>query len=100
MSIAVDAQVALPTNRFPTCSLGLATPGVFFSLATVHRKLRHLFITNLQRAGLSPKMAQTLARHSDIRLTLGVYAHVELADQRAAICALPAPPGQAEREPL
>ena len=54
--------------------------------------LRHLFITNLERAGLSPKMAQTLARHSDIRLTLGVYTHVELHDQTAAIHALPPPP--------
>jgi hypothetical protein len=32
---------------------------------------RHLFITSLERAGISPKMAQTLARHGDIRLTLG-----------------------------
>jgi site-specific recombinase XerD len=54
--------------------------------------LRHLFITNLERAGLSPKMAQTLARHSDIRLTLGVYTHVELHDQTAAVHALPPPP--------
>jgi hypothetical protein len=38
-------------------------------------------------------MAQTLARHSDIRLTLGVDTHVELADQTAAIQALPVPPG-------
>lgn len=53
---------------------------------------RHLFITNLERAGLSPKMAQTLARHSDIRLTLGVYTHVGISDQTAAIEALPAPP--------
>ena len=37
-------------------------------------------------------MAQTLARHSDIRLTLGVFTHVELDDQTAAIEALPAPP--------
>ena len=37
-------------------------------------------------------MAQTLARHRDIRLTLGVYTHVELDDQTAAIEALPAPP--------
>ncbi len=46
----------------------------------------------MERAGLSPKMAQTLARHSDIRLTLGVYTHVELHDQTAAIESLPAPP--------
>ncbi len=55
---------------------------------------RHLFITSLERAGLSPKMAQTLARHSDIRLTLGVYTHVGINDQMAAISSLPAPPGE------
>jgi hypothetical protein len=54
---------------------------------------RHLFITSLERANLSPKMAQTLARHSDIRLTLGVYTHVGLHDQTTAIRSLPAPPG-------
>jgi len=54
--------------------------------------LRHRFITNLERAGLSPKMAQTLARHSDVRLTLGLYTHVELDEQAAAIGALPGPP--------
>ena len=53
---------------------------------------RHLFITSLERAGLSPKMAQTLARHSDIRLTLGVYTHVGVHDQTAAIGSLPSPP--------
>jgi hypothetical protein len=53
---------------------------------------RHMFITSLERAGLSPKMAQTLARHSDVRLTLGIYTHVGLNDQTAAIKSLPAPP--------
>jgi integrase len=55
--------------------------------------LRHWLITGLARAGVKPKMAQMLARHSDIRLTLGVYTHVELSDRSAAIEALPAPPG-------
>jgi integrase len=54
--------------------------------------LRHLFITGLERAGVKLRMAQTLARHSDIRLTLGLYTHVELHDQNAAIESLPAPP--------
>ena len=54
--------------------------------------MRHLFITSLERAGIRPKMAQILARHSDIRLTLGVYTPVELHDQTAAIGALPGPP--------
>jgi len=53
---------------------------------------RHIFITSLERAGIRPKMAQTLARHSDVRLTLGIYTHVDLPDQTAAIAALPAPP--------
>jgi len=52
---------------------------------------RHMFITSLERAGLSPKMAQTLARHSDVRLTLGIYTHVGLHDQTSAIESLPAP---------
>ena len=55
---------------------------------------RHMFITSLERAGLSPKMAQTLARHSDVRLTLGIYTHVGLHDQTVAIDSLPAPPAQ------
>ena len=42
--------------------------------------------------GLSPKMAQTLARHSDIRLTLDVYTHIGVHDQTTAIGSLPAPP--------
>jgi hypothetical protein len=34
-------------------------------------------------------MAQTLARHSDVRLTLGIYTHVELENQTAAIAVSP-----------
>ena len=60
---------------------------------------RHLFITSLERAGISPKMAQTLARHSDIRLTLGVYTHVGVHDQTAAIGALPNPRLASEKQP-
>ena len=55
---------------------------------------RHLFITSLERAGIRPKVVQTLARHSDIRLTLNVYTHAELADQTAAIGVLPGPPAE------
>ncbi len=53
---------------------------------------RHLFITSLARAGIRPKVAQTLAPHSDIRLTLKVDTHAETADQAAAIGVLPGPP--------
>ena len=50
-------------------------------------------ITSLERAGVSPRTTQTLARHSDIRLTMGICTHIELGDQAAAIGALPGPPG-------
>jgi len=53
---------------------------------------RHTFITSLERAGVRPRTTQTLARHSDIRLTMGVYTHIGLNDQTAAIESLPAPP--------
>ncbi len=43
----------------------------------------HTFITNLCRANVSPKTA--LARHSDIRLTMNVYTHIDQQEQAAAI---------------
>ena len=52
---------------------------------------RHTFITNLGRFGVSPKTAQTLARHSDIRLTMNVYSHTDLAEKQAAVERLPNP---------
>ena len=51
--------------------------------------LRKTFITNLSRAGVSPKMAQTLARHSDINLTMNVYTMLTVSDQADAVEALP-----------
>ncbi len=53
---------------------------------------RHTFISNLSRAGVSPKVAQTLARHSDINLTMNTYTHIEMQKQVEAIQSLPAPP--------
>ena len=53
---------------------------------------RHTFISNLAKSGASPKVAQTMARHSDINLTMNVYSHVEMEEQVSAIRNLPAPP--------
>ncbi len=55
---------------------------------------RHTFITNLSRAGVSPRTAQDLARHSDIRLTMGIYTHIGLSDRVTAIDLLPPPPAK------
>ena len=52
--------------------------------------LRHSYITLLERSGVSPKLAQELARHSDIRLTMNVYTHARLHDLAGAVDGLPA----------
>ncbi len=54
--------------------------------------LRHTFITNLGRANVPIKMAQTLARHSDIKLTMNIYTHVDAEAKVAAIQTLPSLP--------
>jgi integrase len=51
--------------------------------------LRHSFVSLLARSGIHPKMAQTLARHSTITLTMDVYSHLSLHDAGAAVASLP-----------
>ena len=51
--------------------------------------LRHSFISNLTRSGVSPKIAQSLARHSTIGLTMDTYTHIGLYDERTALDSLP-----------
>ena len=46
---------------------------------------RTTFITNLSRAGVPPALAQKLARHSDIRLTLGTYTQLNMQELGAAV---------------
>jgi hypothetical protein len=43
---------------------------------------------------ISPKVAQTMAGHSDINLTMNVYGHVKMEEQEAAIAVLPVPGNQ------
>ena len=56
--------------------------------------LRHTFISNLARAGVHPRNAQALARHSTIDLTMNVYTHVNINDLADDIEALPAVTGK------
>jgi site-specific recombinase XerD len=53
--------------------------------------LRQTFTTGLVRSGASPKVTQQLARHSDINLTMGVYAKLNSSEERAAVEALSTP---------
>ena len=51
--------------------------------------LRHSFLSHLATDGLHPKLAQQLARHSAITLTMDRYSHVGLLDLDAALESLP-----------
>jgi integrase len=51
--------------------------------------LRVSYITSLIGGGVNVKAAQTLARHSDPKLTLAVYTKLGLNDTRRALDALP-----------
>lgn len=50
---------------------------------------RTTFITGLARAGVTPAVAQRLARHSDINLTLGTYTRLDIDDLATAVGNLP-----------
>lgn len=54
--------------------------------------LRHQYVSNLVAAGIHPKVAQQLARHSTIGLTMDRYTHLSIVDVTAAIDKLPCPP--------
>ena len=54
--------------------------------------LRHMFISSLAAAGVHPKVAQTLARHSSITLTMDRYTHLAVADVAGALEDLPGLP--------
>jgi len=51
--------------------------------------LRHSFGTSLAAAGVHPKDAQELMRHSDINLTMSLYSHTLRGNDAAAINSLP-----------
>jgi integrase len=51
--------------------------------------LRHTFMSNLAAAGVHPKTAQSLARHSTIALTMDRYTHLYEGNLMAALNKLP-----------
>ena len=71
------------------------TPGAFF-----HFPMRFGISSSpmLAAAGVHPKEAQELARHSDINLTLSRYTHVGLRDTAAAVGQLPLDCGASSRQ--
>lgn len=53
--------------------------------------LRHSFVSALAGAGVGPKELQELARHTDPRLTLGLYTHSSREQLAGAMARLPLP---------
>ena len=51
--------------------------------------LRHSFISNLARGGVHPKVAQLLARHSSIVMTMDRYTHTVRGELSDALAVLP-----------
>src|SRR5262249_49729161 len=58
--------------------------------------LRTTFGTLLSKGGVAPRTAQAAMRHSDIKLTMGVYTDPKLLDVRSALDTLPPLPLQGE----
>ncbi len=62
--------------------------------------LRHTYITALHRAGVSPRVAMELARHSRMELTMKTYTDATMLATADALDALPAwPPRTGESPP-
>lgn len=51
--------------------------------------LRHTHATLLAQQGVSPSVAKSSMRHSDVRLTLNIYSHLELGDIAKGVNKLP-----------
>ena len=59
--------------------------------------LRHQYISSLAAARVHPKIAQTLARHSTIDLTMNRYTHLLHTDLTAALETVPGPAAAPDR---
>jgi len=81
-------QSFLRVFNLDLAAAGIAKCGAQGRTVDVH-SLRHTFATLLARGGVTPSVAQKLMRHSDIRLTMNLYTHLDLADTAGAVAALP-----------
>ena len=77
----------------PMLRIDLESAGIPFEDKNGRRldfhSLRGTFATNLAKAGVSPKAAQELMRHSDINLTMKVYTNLRLSDVASDLNKLP-----------
>src|SRR5262249_27614559 len=83
-----DRKTAAKTYRADVEAAGIAYRDDAGRVADFHA-LRHTFISNLARGGIHPKLAQSLARHSTITLTMDRYPHTLIGEQADALAVLP-----------
>ncbi len=93
---------AMPAKAFKLMQADCKAAGVAYCDDSVRyadfHSWRHSFISSLAKANVGVKLAQTLARHSDPKLTLNTYTHVGLFDTAAALESLPGMVPQAEKQ--
>lgn len=84
-------------------NIDLAAANVPYVVATIDgprhadfHALRHSYLSALFAAGVAPKELRELARHGDLRLTLGVYTHSRTELLGAAVARLPLPGAEGE----
>jgi hypothetical protein len=81
-----------PGRRGMTINGQIGSPSrTWHSQRRASMKLMRCTLTRwaLARAGVHPKLAQSLARHSDINLTMSRYTHTTRGEQHEALAALP-----------
>ncbi len=73
--------------------IDLAAAGIAFEdsggMVLDFHALRGTFATMLSKSGVSPKAAQELMRHSDIRLTMQTYTNLQVRDVAGSLTQLP-----------
>lgn len=88
------AVVDVPSSSAKMMRADLAAAGIPHvndaGLFADFRALRHTSITRLVQAGVHPKNAQVLARHSTITLTMDKYTHVSIRNTATALESVPA----------
>jgi acyl-CoA thioesterase I len=84
------AKAATPAERKTRDESGFLLATTEAGVADFHA-LRHTFGSNLARAGVAPKIAMDLMRHSDVNLTMRLYSHTLVADRGDALHVLPDP---------
>lgn len=80
-------MTVIAANAFPpvvTWPASLRARAISANESPFH-SIRGQFITDLARAGVNPKMAQKLARHSSMDLTMNFYTHLDHGEMADAV---------------